>query len=430
MPIFPQEIIDIVIDELDSTGGKKSLSTVALVSRSLLPRAQFHLFRSVDVSLSPCRYEDANDWATFHTFLTKSRSIKSYVREVFMENIDDTYDSHFGSSWSCPDESHRDHRMTKAITQRLSTRKMECVSSVLQLLPRLEAIRLNYGTQPRTTWPHILGDVGVGGRNVLTRFGFEQSMRSLILCSVKGVPITVMDSILGLSQLTTLVFDNIVLEGEVPIPSWPQKSCLTNLHTVGFVYMTCSYASSRHNLSRLVNLIISTASHTIRKLIWSTRSEDPPAIQSLHNLQVFSTVTRRPYYLATAQPILEQIIASQQKMHPLKTLEFFGMESYHGSILYGADIVKARRAWKGFDDLLEDEAFSKVKEVRLLFSDFTGSNLGRVITRSNTMPAAYELYTTKEVMSGFKASLSKATRRGVVFTSGLTYGRDGLVSRY
>ncbi|KAF8886632.1 hypothetical protein CPB84DRAFT_1850092 [Gymnopilus junonius] len=352
MPIFPQEIIDIVIDELDSTGGKKSLSTVALVSRSLLPRAQFHLFRSIDVSLSPCRYEDADDWATFHTFLTKSRSIKSYVREVFMENIDDTYDSHFGSSWSCPDESHRDHPA-----------------------PPLGSHPIKLWTQPRTTWPHILGDVGVGGRNVLTRFGFEQSMRSLILCSVKGVPITVMDSILGLSQLTTLVFDNIVLEGEVPIPN-------------------------------------------------------PPAIQSLHNLQVFSTVTRRPYYLATAQPILEQIIASQQKMHPLKTLEFFGMESYHGSILYGADIVKARRAWKGFDDLLEDEAFSKVKEVRLLFSDFTGSNLGRVITRSNTMPAAYELYTTKEVMSGFKASLSKATRRGVVFTSGLTYGRDGLVSRY
>ncbi|KAF8874316.1 hypothetical protein CPB84DRAFT_1797592 [Gymnopilus junonius] len=419
---LPQEIIDAIIDKVNSQGGRRSLSSVALCCRSFLHRAQSHLFRSINVAPSRCFQQDSDDWVMFHTILVESPTIKYHVREIFAKRLDyrPVYKTLAYLSWTCSehDDASQRHRLSNSIMKKWYIRKMSHLSYILNLLPSLEAIRLNYGMQNWIEWRDILD---TDGRKALTPFAFQQSMRSLILCCTSHVPITVMDSILGLSQLTTLVLDHITLDGDDLLQNWPRKSYLVNLETFGFMQ------EYRHpdglalsDMKRLVNLIICTAARMIRKLILAHTLEGMTNIQILENLKVFSTVAERPHYLPTARLALEQIIASQRQT--IEVLEFFGMPNQCRKWA----IDEVREDWKEFDDLLEDDAFSNLKEFRLLFESFQSSEDVKKYD-----PQTYSVcYTTEEVVALFKASLSKASARGVNFTYALKHDQYGLLNRY
>ncbi|KDR66991.1 hypothetical protein GALMADRAFT_258656, partial [Galerina marginata CBS 339.88] len=50
--IFPQEIVDQVVDEISSLGDKKILFPVALSARCFLHPAQSHIFRIINLTYS------------------------------------------------------------------------------------------------------------------------------------------------------------------------------------------------------------------------------------------------------------------------------------------------------------------------------------------------------------------------------------------
>jgi len=89
------------------------------------------------------------------------------------------------------------------------------------------------------------------------------------------------------------------------------------------------------------------------------------------------------------------------------------------------DIERVCECWTELDGLLEDEAFSNLKEIRLLFQSFQSSD---DLARHNP-PRMYS-FTTEEIISIFESCLLKSSVRGIRITYNLTYGWDGLLERY
>jgi hypothetical protein len=87
------------------------------------------------------------------------------------------------------------------------------------------------------------------------------------------------------------------------------------------------------------------------------------------------------------------------------------------------DIERVCECWTELDGLLEDQAFSSLKEIGLLFQ--SSDDLAR-----NNPALMYTFFTTGEVVSIFKSCLLKSSVRGIRITYDLTYGRDGQVERY
>jgi len=82
----------------------------------------------------------------------------------------------------------------------------------------------------------------------------------------------VMDSILQLSQLTTLVIDDVLLDDTESVMLRPRQSQLTNLYTFGFI--RAGYDPMRppvKDMTEIATLIIDSTSQTLRKLIWSNQ---------------------------------------------------------------------------------------------------------------------------------------------------------------
>jgi hypothetical protein len=138
---------------------------------------------------------------------------------------------------------------------------------------------------------------------------------------------------------------------------------------------------------------------------------------------VFSTGGEWEHYRYILQPILLQIIGSQ--LQNIEVLELFDMQyNCHGRM--GIGMSNACECWKEVDGLLEDQRFSKLNEIRLLFDRFL--SLKELTKFSHDQ--WYSSYPTEELISIFKSSVPKTCERGVRITDGLTYGRDGLLDRY
>lgn len=135
------------------------------------------------------------------------------------------------------------------------------------MLSRLRAIRLNYGPKCQRDWRYALSR---GGQNVISSFCFERSITTLTLSWLNHVPMALMDSILQLSQLTTLIIDDILLDDTVSILHHPRQPQLTDLHAFGFVRVGYDpVLPAVKNMTEIAALIVHSTSQTLRKLIWS-----------------------------------------------------------------------------------------------------------------------------------------------------------------
>jgi hypothetical protein len=213
MSRLPQEIINLIVDAI-STRNRADLSLVALTCRVFLHQAQSHLFRSVKLEVSYCIQQNSEDLDNFHAILLQSPNIKHYIQEICVNSLvfsNESYHRTHPRSWPCLHHAGRQqqHFLSRKVVEKFHIRNISCLVSIIAMLSHLRAIRLNYGPKCRRDWRYALTR---GGQTVISLFCFEQSITTLTLSSLINVPMAVMDSILQLSQLTTLMFDDVLLD--------------------------------------------------------------------------------------------------------------------------------------------------------------------------------------------------------------------------
>ena len=98
-----------------------------------------------------------------------------------------------------------------------------------------------------------------------------------IVSLLTNVPIVILDSILQLSQLTTLLLNDVrfCLEEDVQREQRTRKSYLTNLKVFGFIqdnYLYKPYPEYFLTMRKIAALIVHSASQTLRKLIWCDKT--------------------------------------------------------------------------------------------------------------------------------------------------------------
>ena len=96
-------------------------------------------------------------------------------------------------------------------------------------------------------------------------------MTTLTLTNLCYVPIDILDSILQLSQLTTLLIINVLLDDDVQWGQHTRKSYFTNLKVFGFKQecpISHWHQNALHTMTKIAKLIVHSASQTLRKLIW------------------------------------------------------------------------------------------------------------------------------------------------------------------
>jgi hypothetical protein len=84
---------------------------------------------------------------------------------------------------------------------------------------------------------------------------------------VKSCPMAVIDSILQLSQLTTLIIDDVLLDDTESVLRRPRQSQLTDLGFVRVGYDPVLPAVK--DVREIAALIVHSTSQTLRKIIWS-----------------------------------------------------------------------------------------------------------------------------------------------------------------
>lgn len=135
--------------------------------------------------------------------------------------------------------------------------------------------------------------------------------------------------------------------------------------------------------------------------------------------------------------MLHDIIASQSQT--IQVLELFEMENWYLKM----DLDVASNYWTELDNLLDDQSFSHLKEIRLLFAKFVSEEdlappqserkfkrYGKEHPGFSGMEYSMRGFVTEEAVSLFKSYALKASEKGVQITYGLTEGRDGLVPLY
>jgi hypothetical protein len=106
-------------------------------------------------------------------------------------------------------------------------------------------------------------------------------------------------------------------------------------------------------------------------------------MQHHSNLRIISTGAQAHYHQLRLRPLILRIIAS--KLQTIEGLELFDMEK----TCRRQYIESVCECWTELDGLLEGEAFSSLKEMRLLFQWFRSSDdLAR-----NNPPLKYDSFT-------------------------------------
>ena len=97
------------------------------------------------------------------------------------------------------------------------------------------------------------------------------------------------------------------------------------------------------------------------------------------------------------------------------------ISSFSGRSIEGEGIF-----WRDFDSILQDPAFFRLKELRLLF------NCGSTWKSDHSAEICEELScpycSIEQTALEFRSTLWQTSGRGVQVTYGLTYGREGLLS--
>lgn len=131
-------------------------------------------------------------------------------------------------------------------------------------------------------------------------------------------------------------------------------------------------------------------------------------------------------YPIAIRSILLKIIESP--MRSMKILELAGMEHY---ILGFASrsIEKENLFWSDIERILQDPAFSRLKEIRLLFnwrrcpSTWDSDHSAEICEELSCLYCSIE-----KVVSELRSALQQTFERGVQVTYGLTYSPEGLLS--
>jgi hypothetical protein len=152
-----------------------------------------------------------------------------------------------------PIDSKQHHIVTPKILKQFYQLTMSHISSVFLKLPCLRAIRLNDGRlgPVQRDWRRITTK---DSPNVIVFCASISSITTLTLCHLcNDVPIGILDSILQLSQLTTLLINNVCLDDDhIQWEQHPRKSFLTNLTLFGFTQLNNVY--EKYMLSKMTKL--------------------------------------------------------------------------------------------------------------------------------------------------------------------------------
>jgi hypothetical protein len=169
--------------------------------------------------------------------------------------------------------------------------------------------------------------------------------------------------------------------------------------------------------------VVSTVSKCLNKGLVYGSPLDNVKLKKLPKLKTLSAYAIGPSYPAGIRPILLEIIEAPLKT--IETLELVGMEHYISSFS-GRSIEGESIFWRYFDSILQDPAFSRLKEIRLLF------NCGSTWKSDHSAEICEELLcgycSIEQTALEFRSSLRQTSGRGVQVTYGLTYGRKGLLS--
>ena len=275
---LPQEIINLIVDAIGARN-KVDLCRLALTSRVFLSQAQSQLYRSIKLELSYCIQQISKDLSAFHTILLQSQNIKFYIREIFVNSLvfsNELYNR--DRIRRCPHHARfqKQHLSSPKREEQFHTSNIARFFSIIPMLSRLTAIRLNYGPRCQRDWRYSLSRGG-HWQNVISSLCFERAITTLTLSSLYHVPVAVMDSILQLSQLTVLFLNDILLDDTVSVLHHPRHSQLTCLDTFGFLrmgyYPVISAGSHgvKDDMAEIAALIVHSSSKTLRKLIWSAQ---------------------------------------------------------------------------------------------------------------------------------------------------------------
>ena len=165
--------------------------------------------------------------------------------------------------------SKQQHIVTPRILEKSFRRTISHISSIFLNLPYLRTVRLNNGSAfiAKMDWRCIF--TTRHRKNIIVFCASISSMTTLTLTNLCYVPIDILDSILQLSQLTTLLIINVLLDDDVQWGQHTRKSYLTNLKVFGFKQeCPISHQNALHTMTKIAKLIVHSASQTLRKLIW------------------------------------------------------------------------------------------------------------------------------------------------------------------
>ncbi|KDR67036.1 hypothetical protein GALMADRAFT_232253 [Galerina marginata CBS 339.88] len=226
-----------------------------------------------------------------------------------------------------------------------------------------------------------------------------------------------MNTILKLSQLTTLIIEKLEFDKATPFVEGTFH--LTNLETFGLMFD----GKPMPQLERLGDFVIGSGSRKLRKIIVSEgilRKLSPMKLPKLQTLSAFGT---RPYFHVQIRPILLEIIESP--VRTIEILELVGME-YYTKRFTRDSIDRDRMLWEHSDRILQDPAFSRLREIRLLF-DYTAweseHSLQDCVEEDSCIRCSID-----QVAVDVRSILRATSERGVRITYDLTYGPEGLLS--
>ena len=211
---IPQEIVDNIIDELFYIHGKKSLSKMAIASRSCLHRARSHLFNTlVLASRSACPLANLRELNMLRCLLRGIPSIKPYLRVLAFRHLFLSVDSDISPS-SVVCDAHANptqyHTITPELRKDYNQQIVECLYSIPALLGPVSSVQIN--CHPRA-WTLDWEDLPTPlARHPIAPFCVLPSLTSLALKSIEKFPTSLLWSMLSSNKLNLLVLDAITLK--------------------------------------------------------------------------------------------------------------------------------------------------------------------------------------------------------------------------
>jgi hypothetical protein len=175
MPRLPQELIDVIINQVDD---RKTLKACSLVASSFVCPSQRLLFHTVDLDnaiLTPRK----KAYARFLRLLTLNPLLGTYVRSLRLG--DDSEDFGFSRSWII----HAKH-----------------LPQLFQLLPWLEIFSLTFNSDDRS-WKSIPADI----RAAFERLFYLPTVQAVSLEFIRGFPPQLLFDLMRLKRLSLSFVD-------------------------------------------------------------------------------------------------------------------------------------------------------------------------------------------------------------------------------